>query len=96
MPLVKVQKRHTLTIPVSLRDRIEVGGQVEMTPTEDGGIKITPMQVIPERATERILKLAEEARRDRETGRNVSGPFKTADEAIDYLHKLIETAEDED
>lgn len=62
MPLVKVQKRHTLTIPVALRDRVEVGGQVEMTATDDGGIKITPMRVIPERATKRILKLAEQAR----------------------------------
>ena len=36
----------------------------------------------------KTIKAIEEARRDIKAGKNLSGPFSTADEAIGYLKKL--------
>ncbi len=79
MELVKVKKKHQVTIPASVRRSvgIKVGDLLEAK-AEKGKITLTPKSMIDKRLAEALA--------DVKAGRTY-GPFETAEELIESLHR---------
>jgi AbrB family looped-hinge helix DNA binding protein len=79
MPLVKVKEKYQVTLPSSVRDKVglSVGDLLEAE------VKGSTITLTPKSTVDRELAIALEEVRKGKT----YGPFKTAKEAIRFLHQ---------
>jgi len=95
MPKVKVGKRHQITIPKEIFEKLDLkeGEYVEVRAQEGKAILI-PQKLVPRDQAwyweEEWQKKEREADKDIKKG-NLEGPFDTAEEAIEALNKEEES-----
>ena len=91
MPTVKIGKRHQVTIPKEVFEKLDLEeGEYVKVQAEEGKIVLVPQRTIPKEQAwfweEEWQKKEREAEQDIREG-NMEGPFETAEDAIEALNR---------
>lgn len=79
VPLVKVKEKYQVTLPASVRARVGVGvGDLLEAEVQGRKITLTPKSLVDRE----LARALEDVRKGR-----VHGPFRSAKEAIGFLHR---------
>ena len=91
MPTVKIGKRHQVTIPKEVFEKLDLEeGEFVEVQAEEGKIVLVPQRTIPKEQAwfweEEWQKKEREAEQDIREG-NMEGPFESAEDAIEALNR---------
>lgn len=85
MPLVRVKQKFQVTLPVEVREQLDIGeGDLLEATVQDKSVVLTPKAVVDKKSLDLYL---DERLAELRAGGNTVGPFKSMEEYDEYVRR---------